>query len=70
MVDIIKENITGFYFSSEESFAIKVEKILQMSSEETEKIKNGAYEINKKYSLESFYDNMMEVYKRARRKKW
>ena len=70
LVDIIKENITGFYFSSEESFAIKVEKILQMSSEETEKIKNGAYEINTKYSLESFYDNMMEVYKRARRKKW
>jgi 1,2-diacylglycerol 3-alpha-glucosyltransferase len=70
LIDIIKENITGFYFSSEENFALKVEQILQMSKEEIEKIKNVAYKINNKYSLESFYENMMEVYKRARRKKW
>ena len=70
LIDIIKENITGFYFSSEENFALKVEQILQISKEETEKIKNVAYKINKKYSLESFFENMMEVYKRARRKKW
>ncbi len=70
LVDIIKDNVTGFYFSSEESFATKVEKILQMEKEKIEEIKNVAYKINKKYSLESFYENMMEVYKRARRKKW
>ena len=70
LVEIIKENVTGFYFSSEESLALKIEKILKISKEETEKIKNVAYKINRKYSLECFYENMLEVYKRARRKKW
>ena len=70
LVEVIKENQTGFYFGDEESFALKLEKVLSLDEEETNRIREKAYLENKKYSLESFYLNMKEVYDRARRKKW
>ena len=70
LVDVIKENRTGFYFGDEESFALKLEKVLNIEENEINQIIEKAYLENKKYSLESFYLNMKEVYDRARRKKW
>ena len=70
LIEVIKENQTGFYFGDEESFAFKLEKVLSLDKEEKNKIIEKAYMENKKYSLESFYLNMKEVYERARRKKW
>ena len=70
LVDVIKENQTGFYFGDEESFALKLEKVLNIKENEINQIIEKAYLENKKYSLESFYLNMKEVYDRARRKKW
>ena len=70
LVDVIKENQTGFYFSDEDSFALKLEKVLNIEENEMNQIIEKAYLENKKYSLESFYLNMKEVYDRARRKKW
>ena len=70
LVDVIKENQTGFYFGDEESFALKLEKVLNIEENEVNQIIENAYLENKKYSLESFYLNMKEVYDRARRKKW
>lgn len=68
--EVIKEKETGFYFSDNDTFNLKLESILNMSEEEKEKIKNSAYKINRKYSLETFYNDMLEVYKRAIRKRW
>ena len=70
LVDVIKENQTGFYFGDEESFALKLEKVLNIKENEINQIIEKAYLENKKYSLESFYLNMKEVYDRATRKKW
>ena len=70
LVDVIKENQTGFYFSDEDSFALKLEKVLNIEENEMNQIIEKAYLENKKYSLESFYLNMKEEYDRARRKKW
>ena len=70
LVDVIKENQTGFYFGDEESFALKLEKVLNIEENKINQIIEKAYLENKKYSLESFYLNMKEVYDRARRKKW
>ena len=68
--EVIKERETGFYFSDNETFILKLENIINMSEEEKEKIKNSAYKINRKYSLDTFYEDMLEVYKRAIRKRW
>lgn len=68
--EVIKERETGFYFSDNETFIMKLENIINMSEEEKEKIKNSAYKINRKYSLDTFYEDMLEVYKRAIRKRW
>ena len=41
-----------------------------MSEEEQNKIVQQAYEENQKYSIDTFYEKMYEVYKRAIRKSW
>lgn len=68
--EVIKEKQTGFYFSDEDTFILKLESILKMSDVEKANIKKTAYEINKKFSLETFYEDMLEVYNRAIRKRW
>ena len=61
---------TGFFFSDEETFAEKAEKIFNMSEEELNVIRNNALDICDVYSIERFYQNVMGVYKRAIRKFW
>ena len=70
LVEVIKDNVTGFYFGDEYSFSSKLEKIINLEKKEKENIINTAYKNNRKYSLDAFYENMEEVYNRARRKKW
>ena len=70
LVEVIKDNVTGFYFGDENSFSSKLEKIINLEKKEKENIINTAYKNNRKYSLDAFYENMEEVYNRARRKKW
>ena len=66
----IKEGETGFFFTDEKSFLEKIDYIFSLSKEEKEKIINNALTIVDKYSLEKFYLNIIEVYKRATRKYW
>ena len=61
---------TGFFFSDEETFIEKSEKIFNMSEEELNVIRNNALDICDVYSIERFYQNVMGVYKRAIRKFW
>ena len=61
---------TGFFFTDEDNFSAKVEKIFNMSYEELENIKNNAIDICDIYSIERFYQSIMGVYKRAIRKYW
>ena len=68
--DVIVEGKTGFYFTNEETFTQKVEKIFEMSEEKLEQIKKQALEICDVYSIENFYKNILEVYNRAIRKYW
>lgn len=68
--DVIKEGKTGFFFSDNSSFYQKFISILKMSEEEQNKIVQQAYEENQKYSIDTFYEKMYEVYKRAIRKSW
>ncbi len=70
LCNTIVEGKTGFFFTDEETFAQKVDKIFAMSEEEVEAIKSQALEVCDIYSIEKFYQNIMGVYKRAIRKYW
>lgn len=66
----ISEGQTGFFFTDEESFLKKVDYVFSLEKEEKEKIINNALRVVDEYSLEKFYLNVIEVYKRAIRKYW
>ncbi len=70
LADTIIDNKTGFFFTDEESLLAKLEKVLSLDDNERQRIISGAYEIVDMYSLEKFYDNIMEVYNRALKKFW
>ena len=68
--DTIIDGKTGFFFTSEEVFSQKVEKIFAMDEEKLNVIKDNALKICDVYSIENFYKNIMGVYNRAIRKYW
>jgi 1,2-diacylglycerol 3-alpha-glucosyltransferase len=69
LVDVIKEGVTGFYFNDEESFYNKLNMILSLDDKKNEIIEKSFIE-NQKYSIDKFYEKMLEVYNRALRKRW
>lgn len=70
LMGTIKEGQTGFFFIDAESFLQKVNYVLSLSHDDKEKLINNALEIVDEYSLDKFYTNIIEVYKRAIRKYW
>lgn len=66
----IIDNDTGFFFTGEQEFVDKVNRIFDMSKEELQTIRNNAYDIVDAYSIEKFYTSIMEVYYRAIKKYW
>lgn len=68
--EVIIEGRTGFYFSSSESFSNKIDLIFSMDENKRQEIIDNAYASLDKFSIEKFYDNIIEVYKRAIRKFW
>ena len=68
--DTIIDGETGFFFTSEEGFVEKVERIFSLSKEERNKIVKTAFEKADMYSIERFYTNIMGVYRRAIKKYW
>ncbi len=66
----IIDNDTGFFFTGEQEFVSKAKRIFSLSKEELNVIKNNAYNIVDIYSIERFYNNIMEVYYRALKKYW
>lgn len=70
LVGTIQDGKTGFYFLDEEGFATKLENLISMSQEEKDKIIDSALEAIEPYSLERFYQNEMEVYRRVWKENW
>ena len=70
LADTITDGQTGFFFTDEESFVEKAERIFALSEEGRKAIINRAYQTVDKYSIDKFYDNIMEVYNRALKKFW
>jgi len=67
---VISNNETGFFFTNENDFGEKVERIHQLESEKKESLLNAAMEKVDVFSIERFYENIMEVYHRAVRQYW
>ncbi len=70
LADTIADGQTGFFFTNEESFVEKAERIFALSKSAKEQIIKQAYETVDMYSIDKFYDNIMEVYNRALKKFW
>ncbi len=70
LTNTIIDGETGFFFTDELSYISKVEKILSLTKEERDRIYQNALKVIDLYSMDKFYDNIVEVYKRALRKWW
>ena len=70
LADTIMDGQTGFFFTDEESFVEKVERIFALSEQGKKDIQNQALKQVDMYSIDKFYENIMEVYNRALKKFW
>ena len=70
LTDTIIDGQSGFFFTDEETYIRKLEKIFSLTDEEKQKIIKYALELVDQYSMDKFYTNITEVYKRAIRKYW
>ena len=68
--ETIIDNDTGFFFIDEDEFVVKAHRILHMSSDELQHIKNRSYQIIDQYSIEKFYQRILNTYERAIKKYW
>lgn len=66
----IEDNETGYFFTNEDGFVEKAYKVYTSTPEEKKRIINNAYKIIEQYSIETFYNNIMEVYTRAVKSYW
>lgn len=70
LVGVIDNNKTGFFFQEISDFKDKLNYVLSLSKEETDLIKKRAFESIDCFSEKTFYNNIVEVYKRALRRSW
>ena len=70
LADTITDGETGFFFTSEDGFVEKVERIFNLSEKERKEVIDAAYKTVDLYSIDNFYNNIMGVYNRALKKYW
>lgn len=70
LVDVIKDEESGFFFRSEEDFGEMVTKIRELNSEKWQEIIDAANILVDNYSNERFVERSEHVYLRALRNSW
>lgn len=70
LVNVVLDGKTGYFFTDIHSYVMKLNYAMQMSAEQKEQMENAAYEHDKMFSIENYYQSMLEVYYRAIRKRW
>jgi len=70
LLGVIDNRVNGYFYIDENDFKEKLYEILTKNKEEIDLVKKRALESIDRFSDKSFYSNIMEVYTRARRKKW
>ena len=62
---VIIDNESGFIYKNEDDFIKHLVTILNLSNSDKERINNNTKKILDKYSISSFYNNILRVYNRA-----
>lgn len=70
LLGVVNNNINGFFFIDTNDFKDKLNYVLNLSEEKKNNIRTNAFNSIDKFSDKTFYSNIIEVYNRARRKKW
>ena len=71
LIGLIDKDKNGFVFNDDTQFVAELSHIFSLSDDEINKIKKNAYKtIETNFSLDSYYEKIMEVYNRAKRRKW
>lgn len=70
LLGVIDNKINGFFYIDTNDMKDKLHNILLMNKEETDVIKERALKSIDKFSSKTFYNSIIEVYNRARRKHW
>ena len=70
LVGTIQDGETGFFFFEEEDFDGKLRALFSLTAEQRKRITQSALKAIDVYSMERFYQNIIEVYSRVRKKNW
>ena len=70
LVGTIQDGQTGYFFFDENDFPKRLEFVMNLKQETRQKIISSALEAIDTYSLERFYQRIMEVYRRVVRQNW
>ncbi len=70
LVGTIKDGETGYFFYDERDFDAKLRTVLSLSSSKKAEVIRSAMKTIDVYSMEHFYQNIIEVYSRVRKQKW
>ncbi len=66
----VQDGVNGFFFADEGDFALKLKRIHDLGGAGRRKLGNAASQSIEEYSMEKFYCNVYEVYKRVAKKSW
>lgn len=67
LTELIKDGLNGFFFDNKEEFSNKIGQILNLNETSYNMMKGEMNSSIKKFSLDTFYSNIMTVYERAKR---
>ena len=70
LVDTIRNRESGFLFLDEPGFVQCLEDVMNLNQEERARIVDAGRKAIEGFSLELFYQNIIEVYKRVERRNW
>lgn len=70
LVGTIKDGETGYFFFDEHDFKEKLKKVISLPKEAKNKIIESAKQAIDPYSMEHFYQSVIEVYERVYRRNW
>ena len=70
LAQTIQDGENGFFFFSEEELTDKLEYVIRLDAAKRKRIEAAAIRAIDPYSMEHFYENIYEVYRRVRKKNW
>jgi 1,2-diacylglycerol 3-alpha-glucosyltransferase len=70
LIDTIVDQKTGYFYEDKNDFAHKLNMIVNLPDKTKKRLLDNALDTVEAYSIDRFYENIMEVYNRAIRQHW